>query len=898
MPIIDNQHQSKKVIPPTGVSAQTDDFIRSHLPPEDLWPEIDFGGYPPLAEYGAQINVAVEILDRKIADGMGDRPAFYYEDEVWSFSRLHQETNRIALWLVKDKALVPGNRVLIHSSNNPMMVACWFAVQKVGGICVTTMPMLRSGELAYIIERAKVTHALCFNGIRTELDLAAGQSPGLKHVHYFSATGKDPAEELSLELELAETSLEFAAVDTAADDISMIAFTSGTTGAPKGTVHFHRDVMAASDCSLNPVLGLGPDDVICGSPPIAFTLGVGFMMLAPMKLGAAVVLFDKPSPEKLLSVIERHQVTCMVTAPTMYRAMTPLVNPDQIASLKICVSGGENLSRSTFDGWHQATGYQLQNMVGSSELLFFFLADDPNDITPCSLGRPIPGYRAEVLDEDGQPAKVGDAGRLAIVGPTACKYFDDLENQKRYVEYGWNLTGDLFRRDEKGLFWYVARADDMIISSGYNISGPEVESALLSHAAVAECAVVGAPDPNRGSIVKAFVRLRNPEEAGDKLSDILQDHVKSMIAPYKYPRAIEFMAALPKTQSGKLQRKELRLRENAKITAAATSESVKELARELGADLVGIVGTDTLEAFPPDPRWPQTPGRISPHAKSVIVLAKRIPAGAFRVRLGAADRYLNNLVLRRIDRIAASLAMRLEEMGHPALATISNETDWSLKRGTYGYLSTRHLAVEAGLGTIGLNLNIVTPEYGSRVQLAAVLTELELTPDERLSEQVCIGEGCSRCLYACPPNAVGHFGLDKRDCSTCAQMFGYAQLTAHIANIMRNEEADPVEQVWTQQSLAYWLAMTRVAGCYGACMECLTICPVGVDYHAMLAPDLGEIEAKTDEKVAKGQSFKKARKDGEEVVGLNEWNVRWTGPEGYTGRAAKERRQDLERKKS
>jgi len=333
------------------------------------------------------------------------------------------------------------------------------------------------------------------------------------------------------------------------------------------------------------------------------------------------------------------------------------------------------------------------------------------------------------------------------------------------------------------------------------------------------------------------------------------------------------------------------------VTGTTTSETVKELAKELGADLVGVVHTETLEAFPPDPRWPQTPGRISPHAKSVIVLAKRIPAGAFRVRLGAADRYLNNLVLRRIDRVAAALAMRLEEMGHPALATISNETDWALKRGTYGYLSTRHLAVEAGLGTIGLNLNIVTPEYGSRVQLAAVLTELELTTDKRLEEQVCVGEGCSRCLYACPPDAVGHFGLDKRGCSTCAQMFGYAQLTAHVADIMRDENVDPLDQVWTRQSLAYWLAMTRVAGCYGACMACLTICPVGVDYHAMLAQDNKDIPAKTDEKIAKGQAFKAARKEGEEVVGLDDYNIRWVGPDGYTGRAAKEKRQNFEGKK-
>ncbi len=563
VPLTDNE-TSDKPLPPSGQSAQADRFIHSLLPPPELMPEIDFSGFPLLAGYPGQINVAAEILDRKIDDGLGGESAFYYEDEVWSFDRLRTETDRIAHWLVGETGLLPGNRVMIHSSNNPMMVACWFAVQKAAGICVTTMPLLRAGELAYIAQRSKVTHALCFIGLREELDLAAAEAPDLAHVRYFSPTGKGPLTEQSLEHELTETSTEFEAVSTAADDVSMIAFTSGTTGNPKGTVHFHRDVLAAADCSLGPVLGLGPGDVICGSPPIAFTLGVGFMMLAPMRLGAAVVLIDRASPEKLLEVVEKHQATCLVTAPTMYRAMTQLATPEKFASVKVCVSGGENLSPSTFEGWRKATGMQLQNMVGSSELLFFFLADDPNNITPCSLGRAIPGYRADVLDEDGGPAQAGETGRLGIIGPTGCKYFDDPDNQKKYVEKGWNVTGDLFRRDENGLFWYVARADDMIISSGYNISGPEVESALLSHEAVAECAVIGSPDPDRGSIVKAFVRLHDPAKAGDGLVKILQDHVKSEIAPYKYPRAVAFLEALPKTQSGKLQRKVLRQQETEK----------------------------------------------------------------------------------------------------------------------------------------------------------------------------------------------------------------------------------------------------------------------------------------------------------------------------------------------
>ncbi len=320
------------------------------------------------------------------------------------------------------------------------------------------------------------------------------------------------------------------------------------------------------------------------------------------------------------------------------------------------------------------------------------------------------------------------------------------------------------------------------------------------------------------------------------------------------------------------------------------SGSVKALARELGADLVGIASAATLEAFPPDPRWPQTPGRIWPAARSVIVIGKHVPAGAYRLRLGAADRYQNNLVIRRIERIAHALASRLEEAGQCSHAVITNETNWSLKSGTYGYLSTRHVAAEAGLGTIGLNLNLVTPEYGSRVQFAAVLTALELDADHPLTEQVCVGEGCSRCLHCCPPDAVGHFALDKRACSTCAQVYGFAMLTAHVASIIRDPERAALEEIWTPSSLNHWLAMTRVSGCYGACMRCVAVCPVGVDYHEFLAEAQKDIPEKTPEKLAKGKGFRDTRRSAAEVEGLNDWNIRWVGPDGYSGRAAKQRR--------
>jgi epoxyqueuosine reductase QueG len=317
-------------------------------------------------------------------------------------------------------------------------------------------------------------------------------------------------------------------------------------------------------------------------------------------------------------------------------------------------------------------------------------------------------------------------------------------------------------------------------------------------------------------------------------------------------------------------------------------EEVKKIARDIGADLVGVVATQTLEDFPPDPRWPQVPSRISPHGKSVIVVAKHIPAGAYRLKMPAADRYINNLVLRRVDRIAHALASRLEELGHPSLAVITNETAWKLKRGTYGYLSTRHLAVEAGMGTIGLNLNLVTPEYGSRVQLAAVLSELETEVDSQLTEQVCVGEGCSRCLYSCPPDAVGHFTLDKRGCSTCAQMFGYAMLTAHLGQVLKDPDKTGLDQLKTASTFNHWLAMTRVAGCYGACLRCVAVCPVGVDYDEFLAEDQRQIPENTPEKIARGKAYKAARRAGEEVPGLDEYNIRWVGPEGYTGRAARE----------
>jgi 2-aminobenzoate-CoA ligase len=537
-------------------SAHVDTFARDHLPPPELWPALDHSGLPELA-YPPRLNCAVELLDRMVEAGHGDRTAILAPGVRWSYRELLETANRIAGVLRDDLGLVPGNRVLLRGPNNPMMAACWIAVLKAGGICVATMPLLRQRELSYAVQKARVKLALTDARLAPDLEAAAASSPTLERVVRFGA----PDEAGSLEALMRGRPAEFANVDTAADDVAMIAFTSGTTGQPKGAVHTHRDVLAASDCFSGHVLRPTPDDVFCGSPPLAFTFGLGGLLLFPLRVGAATLLLEQPTPPNLLQGIQEHRATICFTAPIAYRAMAEQAANFDLSSLRKCVSAGETLPLPVFEAFREATGIRIIDGIGSTEMLHIFISSPVEEIRPGSTGRVVPGYRARVIDPEGNPVPPGTLGRLAVQGPTGCRYLDDPERQRVYVQNGWNLTGDTYVMDEDGYFWYQARNDDMIISAGYNIAGPEVESALLDHPAVAECGVVGAPDPERGQVVKAFVVLREGHAPGPEMTKELQDFVKREIAPYKYPRQVEFVDALPRTQTGKLQRFRLREQE-------------------------------------------------------------------------------------------------------------------------------------------------------------------------------------------------------------------------------------------------------------------------------------------------------------------------------------------------
>jgi 2-aminobenzoate-CoA ligase len=432
------------------------------------------------------------------------------------------------------------------------MVAAYLAVLKAGGVVVATMPLLRAKEIAYPIRKARISLALCDHRLADEMEKARTLSPDLGHVVYWGTGGPD-----SLEALMAEASAEFAAVDTAADDVCLIGFTSGTTGEPKGTMHFHRDMLAICDTYAAQVLRAEPNDRFIGSPPLAFTFGLGGIVLFPMRIGASTVLLERAGPDDLLAAFAQYGASVCFTAPTAYRAMLAKLKDHDISTLRKCVSAGEPLPKGTFEAWYEATGIKLMDGIGATEMLHIFIAAREDEIRPGSTGKPVPGYEARVVDDEGRALPPGSVGRLAVRGPTGCRYLAD-ERQRKYVQNGWNITGDTYLMDEDGYFWYQARSDDMIVSAGYNIAGPEVEAALLTHPAVAECGVVGAPDSDRGMIVKAYVVLHPRHEAGPDLTKILQEHVKAEIAPYKYPRVIDYVQALPRTQTGKLQRFELR----------------------------------------------------------------------------------------------------------------------------------------------------------------------------------------------------------------------------------------------------------------------------------------------------------------------------------------------------
>ena len=543
---------------PGGPTAHIDTFAADNLPPKEQWPEFDFDSLPILQSYPDRMNAGVELLDHMCDTGHGDSPVLHYEDITWTYAELRDIADRIAKVLVEDHGLVPGNRVLLRAANNPMLVACWCAVLKAGGICVTTMQLLRARELAYIVEKAEIRHVLCDQSLAEAMEETRQRKPELAKILYFTATGNGDA---SLDAAIAKKTAGFANCDTAADDTALIAFTSGTTGTPKATMHFHRDVIAMCDCFPRSFNMSEPHDIFTGTPPLAFTFGLGGLTCFPMRFGASTRFFPGPlGPEDMMAAIEKYKITSLYTAPTMYRQLAELADKYDISSLQKCVSAGETLPKATWEAFHAATGIPIVDGLGSTEMIHIFVAASPGDMRAGFTGKAIPGYRAKIVDEDGNELGPNQPGFLAVQGPTGCRYLAD-ERQTVYVQDGWNYPGDIYEINDDGYFRYVARADDMIISAGYNISGPEVESALLDHAAVAECAVIAKPDPKRTNIVKAFVVLRAGFEPDDATAKTLQDFTKNEIAPYKYPREIEFVSELPKTETGKLQRFRLRNQE-------------------------------------------------------------------------------------------------------------------------------------------------------------------------------------------------------------------------------------------------------------------------------------------------------------------------------------------------
>ena len=527
-------------------TAHVDTFARDNLPPAAEQPEFLFD--LPELRFPEQLNCATELLDRHVAEGRGGRLAIRAPGASWTYAELQDHANRIAHVLVHDMGLVPGNRVLLRSPNNPMLAACWFGVVKAGGIAVGTMPLLRAKELKAIVDKAQVTHALCDAALADELREAAAACPTLRRLRHFNYAGPD-----SLEAAMARHGGSFANVDTAAQDTCLLAFTSGTTGVPKATMHFHRDVMAACACWPPHVLRPRPEDVFIGSPPLAFTFGLGGLLLFPLAAGASTVLLEKAAPPQLLEAIGRFGATVLFTAPTTYRTLAARGIDLRRTPLRKCVSAGEALPASTRALWKEATGIEIIDGIGATEMLHIFISADEAHARPGATGTAVPGYVARVVDDDGRELPPGTVGRLAVKGPTGCRYLADAR-QSSYVKDGWNYTGDAYLMDADGYFHYHARTDDMIISAGYNIASPEVEDALMAHPAVAECGVIGVADEERGQIVKAYVVLRPGQAAGEAMAAELQQFVKQTIAPYKYPRAVEFVDALPRTATGKLQR--------------------------------------------------------------------------------------------------------------------------------------------------------------------------------------------------------------------------------------------------------------------------------------------------------------------------------------------------------
>jgi len=534
-------------------SGHTDHFARDHLPPPEQWPQFAFD--LPELQYPDRLNCVDELLGRWVAGPHGHRACLISQAESLSYLALAERVDRIANVLTRELGMVPGHRVLLRGPNSPMMVAATLAVIKAGGVVVPTMPLLRAREIAVPIAKAEIRLALCDARLADEMEKARTLAPGLGRIVYWGAGGADGLETL-----MTQPGYDgFAACDTSSDDVCLIGFTSGTTGVPKATMHFHRDLLACCDSYGRHVLRANAEDRFIGSPPIAFTFGLGGLVLFPLRVGAASVLLEKASPDDLIAGIAAWSASVCFTAPTAYRHMLGRLAGHDISALRKCVSAGEALAKATFDAWLAATGIRIMDGIGSTEMLHIFIGSPDDAGRAGATGRTVPGYTARVVDDDGRELSAGTIGRLAVRGPTGCRYLAD-PRQTQYVQNGWNITGDTYLQDADGYFWYQARSDDMIISAGYNIAGPEVEAALLTHPAVAECGVVGVADDERGQIVKAFVILHQGHVADAEMTRALQEHVKAVIAPYKYPRAIDYVSELPRTSTGKLQRTELRRR--------------------------------------------------------------------------------------------------------------------------------------------------------------------------------------------------------------------------------------------------------------------------------------------------------------------------------------------------
>ncbi|MGJ8545047.1 MAG: AMP-binding protein [Sulfitobacter sp.] len=532
-------------------SAHVDNFTRDNLPPLGQWPDLLLEGF----EYPERLNVGVELTDRMVELGFGDRTALIGNGRRRTYKELADWTNRLAAAMVEDLGIKPGNRVLIRSANNPAMVACWLAATKAGAVVVNTMPMLRAGELSAIVDKAEISHALCDTRLMDEMATCAKTSDFLRTVVGFDGTSNHDAELDRLAL---QKPVQFEAVQTASDDVALLGFTSGTTGSPKATMHFHRDLLIIADGYAREVLQVTPQDVFVGSPPLAFTFGLGGLAIFPLRFGAAATLLESASPPNMIEIIEKYKATVCFTAPTAYRAMMQAMDAGaDLSSLRAAVSAGETLPAPVYEAWQEKTGKPMLDGIGATEMLHIFISNRFDDHRAACTGKPVSGYEAKVIDDAGAEVPRGQVGRLAVRGPTGCRYLKD-DRQAGYVAEGWNITGDSFVMDEDGYLHFAARNDDMIVSAGYNIAGPEVEAALLSHPFVSECGVVAAPDETRGTIVQAHVVLAQGVAAGPETVKTLQDHVKATIAPYKYPRDIRFIDTLPKTATGKIQRFALR----------------------------------------------------------------------------------------------------------------------------------------------------------------------------------------------------------------------------------------------------------------------------------------------------------------------------------------------------